>query len=373
MRIAFLSTFYPYRGGIAQFNASLYRALEKEHQVKAFTFTRQYPEILFPGKTQMVENDETADRIPSVRVLDSVNPFTYWQTARKINAFQPDLLIMKYWMSFLAPSLGTAASLVHKRTKIITVLDNVIPHEKKFFDNAFTKYFLNRNNGFVAMSDAVMHDLYTLRPQAKCLRMDHPLYNHFGKPAGREESCRQLQIEPSGKNLLFFGFIRDYKGLDLLIDAFGRLDKTYRLIIAGECYGSFDKYQAMIDASPNKENIHVFTDYIPDSKVPFFFGAADVCILPYKSATQSGITSIAYHFGIPIIATDTGGLKESISHGSTGLIVPEAKSDLISGAIKSYFEKDMQALMKNSIARLKEKLSWETFAEGIINFSNSLR
>jgi glycosyltransferase involved in cell wall biosynthesis len=280
---------------------------------------------------------------------------------------------MKYWMTFLSPSLGTAAALVHKRTKIITVLDNVIPHEKKFFDAAFTRYFLNRNDGFVAMSDAVMHDLYTLKPQAQCLRMDHPLYSHFGDPARRETSCRQLQIDPSAKNLLFFGFIRDYKGLDLLIEAFGKLDKTYRLIIAGECYGSFDKYQSMIGASPNRENIHVFTDYIPDRKVPYFFGAADVCILPYKSATQSGITSIAYHFEVPIIATDTGGLKESISHGSTGLIVPEAKSDLIAGAIRNYFDRKMQSGMKDAIVQLKDKLSWDKFAQGIINFSNSIK
>lgn len=194
MRIAYLSTFYPYRGGIAQFNASLYRALEKKHEIKAFTFTRQYPGMLFPGKTQLVENDETADQIPAARMLDSINPFTYWQTARKINEFSPDLLIMKYWMSFLAPSLGTAAGLVKNKTKVITVLDNVIPHEKKFFDNAFTKYFLNKNDGFVAMSDAVMNDLLSLKPKAKCIRMDHPLYNHFGEPITREEACKKSKL-----------------------------------------------------------------------------------------------------------------------------------------------------------------------------------
>lgn len=372
MRIAFLSTFYPYRGGIAQFNASLFRALEKKHTVKAFTFTRQYPEILFPGKTQMVENDETADRIPALRVLDSVNPFSYWQTAKKINAFQPDLLIMKYWMSFLSPALGTAASLVKKNTKVITVLDNVIPHEKKFFDNAFTKYFLNRNHGFVAMSDAVMNDLLLLKPEAKYVRMDHPLYDHFGDPAGREEACAALKIDPSKKNLLFFGFIRDYKGLDLLIEAFNRLDSSYNLIIAGECYGSFEKYRIMIDNSPIKQNIYTFTDYIPDNKVPLFFGAADVIVLPYKSATQSGITSIAYHFGVPVIATDVGGLKETIIHESTGLIVPEAQSSLIADSVKLYFDKTMAAKMKHDIIQLKERLSWDTFAEGIINLGSSL-
>jgi glycosyltransferase involved in cell wall biosynthesis len=369
MRIAYLSTFYPYRGGIAQFNASLYRALEKKHEIKAFTFTRQYPGMLFPGKTQLVENDETADQIPATRVLDSINPFTYWQTARKINEFSPDLLIMKYWMSFLAPSLGTASGLVKNKTKVITVLDNVIPHEKKFFDNAFTKYFLNKNDGFVAMSDAVRNDLLTLKPQARCIRMDHPLYNHFGDPIAKVEACKELKISPEKKNILFFGFIRDYKGLDLLIEAFNKLDSSYNLIIAGECYGSFDKYTAMIENSPLKENIHVYTDYIPDSKVPSFFGAADVCILPYKSATQSGITSIAYHFETPIIATDVGGLKESITDRSTGLIVPKAESNLIAAAIQDFFNNAMGASMKHDIIHLKERLSWDKFAEGIVNFS----
>ena len=372
MRIAYLSTFYPYRGGIAQFNASLYRALEKEHDVKAFTFTRQYPEILFPGKTQMVENDETADPIPSTRVLDSINPLSYFSAARRINEFQPDILIMKYWMSFLAPSLGTAAGRVNKKTKIITVLDNVIPHERKIYDNILTKYFLGMNNGFVAMSDAVMNDLYSLKPKSKCLRMDHPLYDHFGAVKDRATACKELNLDPNKKNLLFFGFIRDYKGLDLLIEAFNKLDSSYNLIIAGECYGSFDKYKEMIDKSPLRENISVFTDYIPDNKVPTFFGAADVCILPYKSATQSGITSIAYHFELPIIATNTGGLKESIEHGSTGLIVPTADSTLITEAIKQYFSNSQQALMRKNIQQLKEKLSWDKFAQSLVDFSTSL-
>lgn len=211
--------------------------------------------------------------------------------------------------------------------------------KKKFFDSAFTKYFLNRNHGFVAMSDAVMNDLYTLKSDARCIRMDHPLYSHFGNVIEKEKACRELKIDNTRKNLLFFGFIRDYKGLDLLIEAFNQLDNTYNLIIAGECYGSFEKYQAMINNSPRKENIYIFTDYIPDNKVPLFFGAADVCILPYKSATQSGITSIAYHFEKPIIATDVGGLKEIITHESTGLIVPEPKSNLIASAIEFFFSR----------------------------------
>ncbi len=372
MRIAILSTFYPYRGGIAQFNASIYRKLEIDHEVKAFTFKRQYPSLLFPGKTQMVENDKNADPIPSHRVLDSINPISYYSTAKSIKEFNPDLLITRYWMSFLAPSTGFVAGKLFNETKIIAILDNVIPHEKRFFDTALTKYFLNRNHGFIAMSDAVMHDLYKLKPDAKCLRMDHPLYTHFGTPIEREDACNKLKINANKKNLLFFGFIRDYKGLDLLIEAFNKLDNSYNLIIAGESYGSFEKYRAMINRSPLKDNIFTFNDYIPDNQVPTFFSAADVCILPYKSATQSGITSIAYHFEVPIIATDVGGLKEAIEHGSTGLVVPKAESQSIAEAIKLYFNNVMKLKMKHDIIQLKEKLSWEKFAEGIVNFSNSI-
>ncbi len=373
MRIAYLSTFFPFRGGIAQFNASLFRALEKEHTVSAFTFTRQYPTILFPGKTQLVLNDETADPIPATQLLDSINPISYLTTAKKINAFEPDVLIMKYWMSFLAPSLGSVAALIKMNTKIITILDNVIPHEKKFFDAPLTKYFLNQNTGFIAMSDAVQKDLLQLQPNAKCIRLDHPLYNHFGAPLERKYACQKLNIDPAKKTLLFFGFIRDYKGLDLLIEAFGKLDSSFQLIIAGECYGSFEKYQEQINNSPLKENIHLFTDYIPDSKVPDFFSAADVCILPYKSATQSGITSISFHFETPLIATDVGGLKESITHESTGLIVEKAETLSLVNAIQHYFNNPLQINYKENIRQLKENLSWESFAKGIINFTALLK
>jgi glycosyltransferase involved in cell wall biosynthesis len=372
MRIAYLSTFYPFRGGIAQFNASLYRALEKEHTIKAFTFSRQYPEILFPGKTQLIQNDETADPIPAERVLDSINPFTYLTAASQIKAFDPDILIMKYWMSFLSPSLGSVAGLMKNKTRVITVLDNVIPHEKKFYDNFLTKYFLRQNDGFVAMSDAVLNDLLLLQPKARYKRIEHPIYNHFGATIARNEACEQLNIDPNKKTILFFGFIRDYKGLDLLIEAFGKLDSSYQLIIAGECYGSFDKYRQQIAQSTLKDQIKVFTDYIPDSRVPLFFSAADVCVLPYKSATQSGITSIAYHFEVPMIATDVGGLKESIHHENTGLMVEQAKSELITDAIKQYFDNPLKISYRSNIRLLKEKLSWDSFAEGIVNLATSI-
>lgn len=372
MRIAYLSTFYPFRGGIAQFNASLFRAFEKNNEVKAFTFTRQYPNLLFPGKTQKVIDDAQVDHIPAVQKLDTINPITYLTTARLIKAYAPDLLVMKYWMSFFGPSLGTVAKLMPAKTKVITILDNVIPHEKRFFDVPFTRYFLNQNDGFIAMSDTVKNDLLSFLPNAQCIKREHPLYDHFGAKLESNIARKKLKIHANKKTLLFFGFIRDYKGLDILLDAFGMLDDSYQLIIAGEPYGSFDKYSKQIDGLKNKKNVFVFTDYITDDQVPSFFSAADVCVLPYKAATQSGITSIAYHFNLPIIATDVGGLKESVHHMKTGIIVEKPSVELTAAAIDRYFNEDLHTKFIAAIALLKNELSWENFGKATLDFYQDL-
>ena len=373
MKIAFLSTFYPFRGGIAQFNASIYRALEQEHDVRAFTFTRQYPELLFPGETQMVTESDTVDKISSTQVLDTINPLSYFKTATAINAWEPDLLVMKYWMSFFGPSLGTVARRMKPRTKVITVLDNVIPHEKRIIDRPFTSYFLNQNDGFVAMSDAVRDDLLSLNPRSKkVIRLEHPVYDHFGSKPTRDEAHEQLKLDKDKKTILFFGFIRKYKGLDLLIEAFDGLDESYQLVIAGECYGSFDEYAARIERAQFKKNIHTFNTYITDEQVPLFFAAADTCVLPYRSATQSGITSIALHFEVPIIATDTGGLKEIVKHDETGLIVNEVKPEAIRDMIQTFFKTGRRAAFVEGIKALKDEMSWENFGKKIIAFYRQL-
>jgi glycosyltransferase involved in cell wall biosynthesis len=372
LRIAFLSTFYPFRGGIAQFNASLYRAFEKEHSLKAFTFTRQYPNFLFPGETQMVTEKDKADQIPSERMLDTLNPFTYPSAAKTIEKFMPDILLLKYWMSYMAPSLGTVARQIKKNSKVITILDNVIPHEKRFFDESFTKYFLKQNHGFVVMSNAVKNNLLKLKPDAKYIFHPHPLYDHFGSKVDAENAKHKLDI-PSGKKVvLFFGFIRDYKGLDLLIDAIVKLNDEYVLVIAGEVYGSFEKYSQQIERRGIGNKISLHVRYISDDEVPLFFSSADVCVLPYKSATQSGITSIAYHFYLPLIATDTGGLKETIRHNQTGLIVDSPDANLIAKAIELYFAQDLKPKFQEGIKLLKNQLSWGGLSKAIITFSKSL-
>jgi glycosyltransferase involved in cell wall biosynthesis len=372
VKIAILSCFYPYRGGIAQFNANIYKELSKEHSVRAFNFSRQYPSILFPGKTQYVEEDDTAVKIDSLRVLDTANPFTFIKTAGLINSWQPDLLVMRYWMSWFAPSLGYVARHMGPSTKIISVLDNVIPHEPKIFDKPFTKYFLGASDAFIVLSDSVGEDLKNLKPNARFISTPHPLYNHFGDKIEMIEARRLLGIPQDKKTILFFGLIREYKGLDILLKAFSNLDDTYQLVIAGEPYGSFNEYLSLIDSSPNRERIKLFTRYISDKEVPLFFSAADVCVLPYRSATQSGISAISYHFGLPMITTDVGGLKEAIENPGTGVVVERADEVLISNAIKAFFASGRRELYVKNIEREREKLSWSNFTEKLINLYNNL-
>ncbi|MBS9767680.1 MAG: glycosyltransferase, partial [Flavobacteriaceae bacterium] len=291
MKIAMLSTFYPYRGGIAQFNARLYKELAKSHEVRAYTFSRQYPSVLFPGKTQYVEANDDAEKISAKRVLDSINPFSYWKTAKEIASWQPDVLILRFWHPFFAPSLGTVAKLLKKKTKIITLVDNAVPHEDKFFYRPFIHYFVQQSQGFIAMSKIVQKDLAYFAPKTPCLLKQHPLYNHFGEKANREEVLQSYNLSKDKKTLLFFGFIREYKGLDILLKAFGQLDNSYQLLVAGESYTDFSKYQNLIDENPNKEQILVLNRYIADEEVARLFSCADVCVQPYRSATQSGITA----------------------------------------------------------------------------------
>jgi glycosyltransferase involved in cell wall biosynthesis len=368
MKIAYLSTFYPFRGGIAQFNASLYREFEKEHDINAFTFKRQYPKILFPGTSQMVGENDNADKIPAIQLLDTINPITYFSTPAQINKYKPDLLIMKYWMPFFAPSLGMSAHYIKKRkTKIISILDNVIPHEKRLGDIALTNFFLRQNHGFIVMSEAVKNDLLSLKHDAKFTLQPHPLYDHFGSKIDKNIAREKLEIPLNKKVLLFFGFIRDYKGLDLLINTMKNLNEDYILVIAGEVYGDFSKYEKMIDETGVRQKVKLFVRYINDDEVPLFFSAADVCVQPYKSATQSGIVGISYHFDLPMIATDVGGLKEMIEPYQTGIVIKKPEIKLIETAIKSYFDNNLAEKYRNNIAAYKEVCSWKNLSKAIID------
>lgn len=374
MKIALLSCFYPYRGGISQFNACLFEELGKTNDVRAFNFSRQYPEILFPGKTQKVSEDDEAVPVRSTSVLDTANPFSYIRTVREIRRWKPDILIVRYWMSWFAPSLGYVCRHLRKDCKVIGILDNVVPHEPHFFDAPLTKYFLSGCDGYVTLCEAVSKDLLRLKKDAEFTVIPHPLYSHFGEKLPREEAEKKLGLAPGKKNLLFFGLIREYKGLDILLEAFSQLDDSYQLIIAGEPYGDFTKYQKIIDGIPGGEKrISKNLSYIRDSEVKLYFSAADLTVLPYRSATQSGISSVSYHFEVPMVVTAVGGLKETIGDRGTGIVAAESTPECIRKEIERYFATpSLKEGFVEEIRKEKQRLSWGSFAQRLLEFARGI-
>ncbi len=399
MRIAILSCFYPYRGGISQFNTYLLKELSRNHTVQAFNFRRMYPDFLFPGKTQFVAKDDDAVPVESRALLDTANPFSYMSTAKKIAEWKPDILITRYWMSYFAPSLGTVARRVasilkseaEKRGekshfKAIAIMDNVIPHEPRFFDKPFTKYFISRNDGFVTLSSAVERDLLEMDSRCRVRTIPHPLYSNFGARTDSLAARREIlnghwqgnltdKELADRKVLLFFGLIREYKGLDILLEAMAHLDSSYTLVVAGEPYGKFDRYQEILDSerlAPFRKNIVLNTDYIPDGEVKKYFSAADVCVLPYRSATQSGISSISWNFDVPLITTPVGGLVESIGKAGTGMLTEDISPESVADAVRKFFTQGEKEKFVENIHALKKKLSWENFCAELEIFIKEL-
>lgn len=370
MRFTFLSAFPPYRGGIAQFSTALVHELRKEHTVSAFTFSRQYPGMLFPGTSQY--DAGLVDEVGAERTLDSINPLSWKRTAKLMQRTLPEVAVLRHWMPFFAPAMGTVAGRLRTHgVKVVTIVDNAIPHEPHFYDATLTRWFLRKCHGLVAMTAAVEKDILALCPQARVERMPHPLYDHFGAPMATTEARRELGLPNDARVLLFFGLIRDYKGLDLLIDAFGLLDRRYHLVIAGEPYGDFSGYRKQIEASTMRENIHVHARFIGEREVPVFFSAADAVVLPYRSATQSGITAIAHHFGVPVVATDVGGLREALDDGRAGVLVPTVSARGVEAGIHQLFDQDLEKV-RDGMTGLRDELSWTRYAASLVEFARSL-
>jgi len=374
LKIAILSCFHPYRGGIAQFNANLYEELGKEHDVRAYNFSRQYPDLLFPGKTQYVTPEDEAVSIEAEALLDTVNPFSWVRTAKAIRNWDPDILLVRYWMSWFAPSLGWVARHVGGHCRVVGILDNVIPHERHWFDAPLTRWFLQGLDAAVTLCEEVSRDLLTLRSDIPHTVLPHPIYTHFGAKLPREEAERILGLKSGKKTLLFFGLIREYKGLDILLRAFDLLDDSYQLVIAGEPYGSFEPYQKLIDAGRDPGSIHVFPDYIRDSEVKRYFSAADLTVLPYRSATQSGISSVSNHFEVPMVVTDVGGLKETVGDRGTGIVCKEGTPACVAEAIRSYFSDPLlRKRLGIGIRAEKERLSWSRFSHDLTDFFDRIK
>lgn len=367
-KIAFLSVFYPYRGGISQSSGSLYHSLIKSNEVYPINFKRQYPDLLFPGKTQFVPEGDETEKLESNRLLDSINPINWVSTAKYINNLKPDILLTRFWIPFLAPSLGTVLKYTKKHTQNIAIVDNAIPHEKRFGDTGLTNYYLKQNHKFIALSKSVERDLNEMLPNAKVYYHPHPVYDRFPLKIDKIQARKKLNISDKDKIILFFGFIRDYKGLDILLESMKFIDDNIKLLIAGDVYGSFEKYDKIIKNNGLEERVIKIIDYIPDEEVSIYFSASDLCVQPYRSATQSGIANISTHYNIPIIATDVGGLKEVIEPFNIGKIVTKANEKELSEKINEFFKESKD--YSNNFKEYKEFASWDKLSEVILSASN---
>lgn len=369
-KIILLGTTWPFRsGGIATFNERLTKAfIENGDEVINYTFSLQYPSLFFPGKTQL--SDQPAPEGLDIRIkVNSINPFNWIRVGKEISELKPDLLLVRYWTPFMAPCLGKISRIArgNRHTKVIAIADNIIPHEKHLFDTQLTRYFTKSCDGFITMSRSVLYDLKKFRPKAPVVYTPHPLYDIFGSIIPREQALEKLNLSSEYNYLLFFGFIRDYKGLDWLLEAFAdeRLRKyPIKLIVAGEFYTSSEKYLQIIRDKNLNGLVILRTDFIADQDVACYFGAADMVVQPYKSATQSGVTQIAFQHNKPMLVTDVGGLSEIIPHGKVGYVV-EPSSDAIADAILDFYENNRNQSFTNNVIQEKEKFSWGTMIESI--------
>ena len=375
MKITLLSTAFPYRGGIAVFTERLARAFQKaKDDVKIFTFSLQYPNFLFPGKSQFSSSKKPKDLNIFVEV-NSINPFNWFRIGLKIKKQQPDILILKYWLPFLAPCLGTISRIVrsNNHTRVIVIIDNLIPHEKRFGDYILNKYFVHSVDAFVAMSRSVYNDLDSFSIKKKILGV-HPLYDNFGKAISRSDALANLSLNDDYRYILFFGIIRKYKGLDILLEAFADKrfrDKKIKLIIAGEFYEDSTPYLQLIDRNNLSSSVHLDTKFIPDSEVVNYFCAADIVVQPYRNATQSGVTQIAYHFDKPMLVTDVGGLKEIVPHNKVGYVCQPNAND-VANCLVQYFKKNKQAQFIKGVQEEKVKYSWENMIKNIKSLHSNL-
>tara|TARA_B100001142_G_scaffold330275_1_gene397556 strand:- start:38829 stop:39968 length:1140 start_codon:yes stop_codon:yes gene_type:complete len=372
-KVIIIGPAFPFRGGIANFNNSLAKAYhDRGDDVTVFSFSLQYPSFLFPGTTQYEDGKPPKDiRIKSV--INSINPFNWIKSAREINKADPDFVIIRYWLPFMAPCLGTIARFLNRKIKVLAITDNIIPHEKRIGDRLFTKYFVRSCDSFISLSSSVLDDLSSFTDSTYKKFIPHPIYDVFGEKITKQEALKNLELNTDDKYLLFFGFIRDYKGLDLIIRAMS--DKRIKelgikLIVAGEFYEGRQDYLDLISDLSLSDSIIMRSDFIPADKVKDYFCSSDMITQTYKTATQSGITQIAYHFERPILVTDVGGLAEIVPHGRVGYVTSKEPVD-IADSIIDFYKYNKEEEFTLNIIQEKERFSWEVFVEEVNELINS--
>jgi len=368
-KLVLLSPAHPLRGGIASSTERLALELQQQgYEVTIYSFSYQYPSLLFPGKTQYADGP-APEGLHIRSVIHSINPFNWWKVGQELHKARPDLIIARYWLPFMGPSMGTILRLARRNghTRTLAITDNVIPHEQRPGDRLLTRYFIGAVQAFVVMSRSVGQDIrqFTLNKPVKYI--PHPIYDNYGPLVRRNEAIQKLGLDESQRYLLFFGFIRAYKGLDLLLRALAeeKVRKLgVKLIVAGEFYEEEEGYRKLVEEEGLQEQVIFQSAYIPNEDVRYYFGAADLVVQPYKTATQSGISQLAFHFQKPMIVTRVGGLPEIVAHGKEGYVV-EVEADAIAEAIVDFYEKDRQAAMEKAVKAGQARYSWDNLVRGI--------
>jgi glycosyltransferase involved in cell wall biosynthesis len=366
-KILILGPAWPYRGGLAAYNERLAEELQQDADVEIWTFTVQYPSFLFPGKSQYA-TEAAPPHLNITRRINSINPLNWLKVGRQIRKMKPDLIIAKYWLPLMGPALGSLIRLGKKgNTKALSILDNVVPHEKRPGDVAFTKYFLKPVDAFIAMSQSVLDDLRVFEPGKPVSLIPHPIYDNYGTPISKMAARAVLRLDQQKRYILFFGFIRQYKGLDLLIQAMAdqrMKDQNVHLIVAGEFYEDAAPYNELLAKLQLGDRILMHTDFIPNDAVKNYFCAADLVVQPYKSATQSGISQIAYHFEKPMVVTRVGGLLEMVPDNVVGFQCEPDPAD-IATAVEKYYVQNREADMTAAVREEKKKYAWDRLANEI--------
>ncbi len=370
-KILIVGPAWPLRGGLATYNERLCREFVSQgHSCQILSFSLQYPSILFPGKTQFSSDPKPTD-IEIISSINSINPFNWLKVGNSMAKKQYDVVIFRYWMSFMAPSFGTIARIIKKKSsaKIIAITDNIIPHENKFFDSAFTNYFLQTCDGFLSMSRAVFEQVMQRQPNKPRTYVAHPMYDMFGEQLSKSNAKKALGLDENTNYLLFFGFIRKYKGLQLLLESFA--DKRLKalpikLIVAGEFYEDHKPYDELIVQLGLENRLVLATDFIPNNKVNQYFSAADMVVQTYLNATQSGVTQIAYFYDKPMLVTDVGGLAELVPHQKVGYVSLINKKQIADYILDFYNNNREQSFIEN-IKTEKEKFTWSYLAKELLS------
>ena len=374
LKIFIIGPAYPLRGGPAQFNENLCEELNKAgHDAQIISYSLQYPGFLFPGSTQFEQSGKAPENLKIHTLINTVNPLNWIKVAAFIRREKPDFILFRYWLPFFGPSLGTIARLVRKHTCVLALTDNIIPHERRFGDKPFTRYFVKGCHGFIAMSKKVLSDIDLFSPAARKVYSPHPMYATYGEAVSKKEARHQLGLNDDDKIVLFFGLIRHYKGLDILLEAMSHPEikkRGIKLLIAGEFYEEKQPYLDLIQQYGMEEQVILHDSFIPNDRVRYYFCASDIVAQTYRNATNSGVTMVGYYYDKPMLVTNVGGLSEIVPHQKCGYTVA-LNTEEISCSVRDFYENNREAEMVMAVREEKKKYEWTTFINSLLGLYNT--